>query len=125
MERINFGYSLKNIPIPSMEAYRKSLARQAGNLMQKMRWAATFFDSPSVTSSKPTYGFASENNPKPHPALTAFETDVYHLCGSVEITTQRSPFQKKTIRRYQSNTRFPNGLHRRRQNHERIQNAPR
>ena len=95
MERINFGYSLKNIPIPSMEAYRKSLARQAGNLMQKMRWAATFFDSPSVTSSKPTYGFASENNPKPHPALTAFETDVYHLCGSVEITTQRSPFQKK------------------------------
>ena len=78
-----------------MEAYRKSLARQAGNLMQKMRWAATFFDSPSVTSSKPTYGFASENNPKPHPALTAFETDVYHLCGSVEITTQRSPFQKK------------------------------
>ena len=78
-----------------MEAYRKSLSRQAGNLMQKMRWAATFFDSPSVTSSKPTYGFASENNPKPHPALTAFETDVYHLCGSVEITTQRSPFQKK------------------------------
>ena len=60
MERINFGYSLKNIPIPSRTAYMKAFINKADSFLQQARWKFNFFDKPSGSDKTPNYGFKSE-----------------------------------------------------------------
>jgi len=97
MEKKNFGYSLKNIPIPSKQTYFKSLLDKTHSFLKRMRWKAHFFDHPSPSTQKPeNFGFNSEKSPPPIKDLAAFENDMYSLIRSIDFKDHHSSgFQKK------------------------------
>ena len=43
MEKVNFGYSMKNMPIPNGKSYKLQLIQKAEDLIKKTRWKARFF----------------------------------------------------------------------------------
>ena len=43
MEKINYNYSLKNIPTASITSYQLKLIEKVENLIKRMRWKAHFF----------------------------------------------------------------------------------
>ncbi len=43
MRQFQFDYSLKNIPIPSQDAYLRNLIEKVENVLKRMRWKANFF----------------------------------------------------------------------------------
>ena len=98
MEKKNFGYSLKNIPIPDKQSFTKSLISKAHDFIKRMRWKAHFHDHPSTSTStkKETYGFNSEKTPPSIQDLAPFENDLYHLIKNIEYKQQpRNRFQRK------------------------------
>ena len=117
MERINFGYSLKNIPIPPKNSYLKSLIDKSDSFIRRIRWLIFHYDRNnkdrtnndrtnndrtntdgiSDEGPKTSYGFPSERTPPQHAALKAFEADLYELINNVSFSNFRSRFQKKLI----------------------------
>ena len=67
MERINLGYSLKNIPIPGNQHYLKCLLYKLNSFTRRLRWKVFYFDNQSdsdiAEDNKNTYGFKSERTP--------------------------------------------------------------
>ena len=99
MEKINFNYSPKNIPIPPTNSYMKSFIAKVESLIRRMRWKAFFFDEDSNTpNTRLTYGFNTENSPPVRPLLTPFENDMYAWIDSIQFSKHRSDFQKKLTR---------------------------
>ncbi len=43
MRQFRFDYSLKNIPIPSQDAYLRNLIEKVESVLKRMRWKAHFF----------------------------------------------------------------------------------
>ena len=44
MDSIDFGYSMKNIPIHSKSSYLYKLIDKVEKVLKRMRWKALFFD---------------------------------------------------------------------------------
>ena len=51
MERINFSYSLKNIPFPSQKSYQLQLIDKIECIIKRMRWKAHFFENNANNTS--------------------------------------------------------------------------
>ena len=68
MERINFNYSLKNIPIPTKSANCLKRIDKIESVIKRMRWKAFFFlacnssnaNSNNCDNMKETFGFKSK-----------------------------------------------------------------
>ena len=45
MEKINFGYSLKNIPIPSSKQYLKCFIDKLNSFIRRVRWKVFFYEN--------------------------------------------------------------------------------
>ena len=43
MRKFRFDYSLKNIPMPSQDAYWRNFIENVENVIKRMRWKANFF----------------------------------------------------------------------------------
>ena len=43
LEKVNLGYSTKNIPFANKEQYKMKLIEKTEALIKRMRWKATFF----------------------------------------------------------------------------------
>ena len=82
MEKINFGYSTKNIPMPSETEYVKRFIEKTQQLLRQMRWKANFFFNPTDISTKETYGFKSRKLPKQVTELKPFEDDMLTNIGA-------------------------------------------
>ena len=98
LEAKNFGYSLKNIPVPSKANYLKSLVEKIESLIIRMRWKALFFsndDNDSIKELKETYGFRSKKTPPQHELLKAFEEDLIDLIRKVEFEPTKDQFLHK------------------------------
>ena len=52
MEKINFNYSLKNIPTPSRSSYQLKLIDKIESAFKRMRWKAFFFEK-TIIAMKP------------------------------------------------------------------------
>ena len=65
IEKIQFNYSLKNIPIPSRRIYLQSLLDKLDSFIKCLRWKTFFFDTDNQNkeNNKPTYGFKTEATP--------------------------------------------------------------
>ena len=58
MEKFAFNRSMKDIPIPSEDQYRKQLLYQTERFIQRIRWIAYFFLNPDNTpADKETFEF--------------------------------------------------------------------
>ena len=61
MERINFDYSLKNIPIPSNQSYLKTMIEKVEAFIKRIRWKAYFFELNNNGSSQNDQYSSSSN----------------------------------------------------------------
>ena len=98
MERINFGCSVKNIPIPKNKEYLKRLIDMTEKLIKRMRWRAHYFLHPSSSSeeNQETFGFRSKKSPPQIPELNEFESKMASLVQNIEFKPDFRPteFQK-------------------------------
>ena len=98
MEKINFNYSLKNIPLPSKSSYQLKLIDKVESLIKRMRWKAHFFLSNTYDDSnnkKANYGFKTRNYPGQCKELQNFEKDLQDMIKSIKFRKVKDEFQAK------------------------------
>ena len=98
MDKINFGYSMKSIPIPSNQHYLKCLLEKLNSFIRPLRWKAYIFDhhdEHAQNEDNNNYGFKSERTPPQINDLIDFETDLYRMARSVSFRKVSNPFQNK------------------------------
>ena len=100
MEKVNFGYSLKDILTPNERTYKLQLIKKIELFINKLRWKAIFFRNNSKETSEScasgsVYGLKSNKCP---PQLK--EKEVYHrLPQNAVTTTYKISNKKKTERK--------------------------
>ena len=103
MEKKNFNYSMKNIPIPTQNSYMKSMIAKTESLLRRMRWKVFWYEQDQKKNRKDrseeteqhTYGFNTENAPPKSPALAHFEDDIFNMLNNIKYNSRRSEFQKQ------------------------------
>ena len=103
MERINFSYSPKNIPIPTKSAYCLKVIDKIESVIKRMRWKALFFlacnssngDSNNCDNMKETFAFKSKNHPAQSNELKNFEKELLDIIPSIKFRDIRDKFQTK------------------------------
>ena len=96
MEKINLGYSLKNIPVPGKESYMKNMLNMIESFLRRVRWKAYWFNQRDVNpTAKETYGFNSENVPPTDDQLSGFENDIYEMANGIQFRRVQNPFLQK------------------------------
>ena len=107
----NFNFSVKNIPIPSQNAYKKRLLEMTESLLRRMRMKAYFYNKESSDQrSQPVsnFGFKSDYAPPKNEHLNAFEEDIYEMVRNIEFTKCHSPFLKSLNEEVNTIKRSPN-----------------
>ena len=98
MEKVNLGYSIKNIPYPSEKHYISKLVEQIEAFAKRMRWKAIFFD-PEREQEEPdeiqNYGLKTDNCPGQVKELIQFENDLFQLAKDIKFRKTRNEFQSK------------------------------
>ena len=97
MDKINFGRSVKKIPILSNKEYLKRLIDATEKLIKRMRWRAHYFlHPPSLREKQETFGFNSKKSPPQTPELNKFESKMASLIQNIEFKADFKPteFQK-------------------------------
>ena len=99
LEKVNLGYSTKNIPFANREQYKMKLIEKTEALIKRMRWKATFFlargeeDNDEVKPEN--YNLPTKKCPKQVRELVAFENDLINMVKSIEFRNTRSDFQNR------------------------------
>ena len=93
----DLGYSMKNIPLPSATAYRKSLVEKVESVIRRMRWRAHFFLNVNKAQGEgaETYGFPSQKPTPKVPQLKAFEDDLLSVVADIKFRHVKDTFQEK------------------------------
>ena len=95
MEKINFNYSVKNIPIPPERDYKMQLIEKIEMDVKRMRWKAIFYNNENEDAKDPErYGLKSFKTPPAIRELNAFENDLFDLAKNIEFRRVNSEFQK-------------------------------
>ena len=96
MEKFNIEHSLKDIPIPSKQAYLTRLLKSIEDVIGRMRWKTHFFLNGTYQKgkTKENYGFKTVKTPPKHPLMMNFENDLTNMIRNVEFSNQSSKFQK-------------------------------
>ena len=99
MEKVNLGYSTKNIPYPNERSYKAKLIEQIEAFIKRIRWKAIFFTSKTEredTEEIPqTFGLKSSKCPSQVKELIQFENDLFQLAKDVKFRRTRNEFQQK------------------------------
>ena len=97
MELKNFGYSLKNIPLPNKKTYTKLMIEKTKSFLKRLRWKAFFFDNPENSGDKKqNFRFKSEKCPSQNKEILHFENDMYEMIRNLKFKDSRqSDFQCK------------------------------
>ena len=87
---VNFSYSLKNIPIPSGNAYKKRLIEKVENVTKRMRWRAFFFleNSGDLEQKQPKeemFRFKSRKCPPQIDEVKPFEEDLLKMIKNIKF----------------------------------------
>ena len=97
MERVNLGYSAKNIPIAQDGQYLKTLIEKTESFLRRLRWKAFFFLNPKSGEAKETYGFTSKRSPPPIMELCDFEGKMLQLIKNIKFKKNQCDFQKRLL----------------------------
>ena len=97
MEKVNFGYSMKNIPIPSHQEFLLEFINSMEILVSILRWDSFFFLNPDKRpNAKETYDFKSTKNAPKVKELGEFENQMYDLGKNIKFDNRcTNPFQQK------------------------------
>ena len=97
-KRASLEYSLKNIPLPSNEAFTKRLIEMVESVLKRMRWKAFFFLRGSENETRggeEKFGLKSQKCPPQIAELRAFEADMQKLVENLEFRKTGDKFQRK------------------------------
>ena len=97
MEKINLGYSIKNIPIPNERSYLLQLMEKIEAVIKRMRWKVLFHNKEDEKNDHipETYGLKSDNCPAQIKELVPFESDLIQLIKNIKFRKVKNDFQKK------------------------------
>ena len=108
----NFGFSMKNIPIPGRNSYLKQFIFRMEDFITRVRWVALFFlkkeaekeqgddtfseEDEDEDFERRTFGFRSSNVPPPIKEIAEFEKDLWDMVENIQFSNKKlSPFQRK------------------------------
>ena len=98
MEKVNIGYSLKNIPIPILHIYLLNLTIKIEDFLKRLRWKAFFFSKKNTNDENNdptnTFGFASTNSPPSNKDLENFEQDLLDVVSTIKFSKKMDQFQQ-------------------------------
>ena len=99
-EKVNFGYSTKNIPIPSEKTYLLQLMEKVELVITRMRRRAIHFNnSDSIDNKKEEntkwYGLISPCSLRQMKELIPFQNNSVELIRNINFRKIRNTFQKK------------------------------
>jgi len=95
---MSLGYSLKNIPLPSVKEYKKALLEKVESVIRRMRWKAFFFlggQSETHDYEDTHFGFKSRMCPPQVQELKQFEDDMFTLVDSVTFRPTTNSLLRK------------------------------
>ena len=96
MEKVELGYSGKNIPVPSNNVYLQILISKVERFAHNLRWKALFFLKPTAKpKSKQTFGFKSTAPAPGVPELKQFEIELADLIENIKFGRKPNLFQQK------------------------------
>ena len=96
MDKVNLGYSTKNIPIPGKKDYLTRLISSAEKVIRSIRWKTFFFLNPNnKPDRKETFGFNSTRNPPSIPELKEFEDEMLNMVQNIEFKNADNQFQRQ------------------------------
>ena len=96
MERVNFGYSLKNIAAPSPKVYHQMMINSCEKTLNRMRWKAFFYLNPDKSSSmKENFGLPTSKPAPKIEELDEFREGMLNLLKTTETTKKTNDFQEK------------------------------
>ena len=100
MEKLNLGYSLKNIPTPDKISYKLRLLEKIEIFIKKMRWRAVFFINNNKKATEDYkeafgYGLKSGRSPPQVKDLIEFEDDLVRIVKELKFRKVKNNFQPK------------------------------
>ena len=95
MDPVNYGHSIKDIPVPSKKVYCSRLINSVEKFIQSLRWRVIFFLFPKISSQKEHFDFKSLKIPDPVDQLEDFENDLKKLIKNIEFKPVNNRFQSK------------------------------
>ena len=96
MEKVNPGYSVKNIPFANEQSYQAVLVERIEAVIKRMRWKAIFFMSRNEDSSHPeNYGLPTSKCPGQVKEMTQFENELILLAKNLQFKKVSSNFQSR------------------------------
>ena len=96
MKKVNFNYSLKNIPTPSRSSYKLKLIDI--RCIKRMRWKAFYFlknNNNSNETARETFGLKSKRNPAQITEMQCTEKDLLDMIISLKFRNVQDDFQTK------------------------------
>ena len=95
MDRVNFGYSTKNIPVPKDDTYLQLLTTKWRKFAHNARKEAYhFLKKTANTHQKETYGFKSTNPASSVELLKPFEDAFTEVVKNVKFGRKPNVFQQ-------------------------------
>ena len=94
MEKVNFKYSIKNIPIPSERAYLLQLMEKIEMFITRMRWKA-ICNNKANYNSRERYGLKALKRPKQVKELVPFENDLIDMLKVIKFRKVKNQFLRK------------------------------
>ena len=104
MEKVNSGYSTKNIPLPAKNEYLKRFIEKTEQFIRRLRWKAYYFLNGNE------YGFKSRNSPPQISELLPFEEDMAQLIQNIKFKDTKCNFQRKLNGGIKNKIKKPNTL---------------
>ena len=93
MEVKNFGYSLKNIPIPSKPKYLKYMVENVESVIRRLIWKVYhFLKENSENDSENLKTFKNLVTPPQNEHLNVFKNDIYDIIRNLEFNNIRNKF---------------------------------
>ena len=102
MEKLDFGYSLKNIPTTDKKSYKLRLLEKIEIFIKKMYWNSVFFINNNKKATEDykqgfSYGLKSGRSPPQVKDLIQFEDDLVRKVKELKFCKVRNNFQKMLL----------------------------
>ena len=94
-EKFEFGYSMKNVSLPSQKEYVMCLISSVETFVKNLRWRAFFFLNPQEKPTKNKFGFKSLRAAPKIKELQKLEDGLYDIVKNVKFRKFSNTFQRK------------------------------